>query len=217
MKLSKLAWINSEEIIHRIQNHPFNQDLMNGTLTRDKFIYYIEQDVVYLNDFARCLALLASKAPLKNVRKFLKYADDVFHNEQEVVHQFYHKKFKTPVTGKITQATLSYTAFLFKHCTNDSFEIGLAAILPCFWVYQKIGVYIAKHSVKNNGYARWIETYSSDDFKETVNEVIALFDDLAEKTSEGVKQKMLTVFHTGVCLEWHFWNDAYNQVSFDTI
>lgn len=30
-----------------------------------------------------------------------------------------------------------------------------------------------------------------------------------------MKIKMLDAFYNSVCLEWHFWNDAYNKTVFD--
>lgn len=211
MKFSQDVWHKTNKIIESIKQHPFNQALMLGTLDQEKFIYYIEQDILYLNDFARCLAILASKAPMEYVRKFLQYAEGVFVAEQEIVHQYFKKEIIVESTNKISPSTLSYTAFLFKHCLHESFEVGVAAVLPCFWIYHEVGLYILKNSVKNNRYSRWIEAYASDNFKQTVDEVITLFDMLAENASNETKEKMQQAFYQGACLEWHFWNDAYDK------
>ncbi len=217
MKFSQEVWKNTSKIIESIKQHPFNQELMSGKLESDKFAYYIQQDVLYLNDFARCLALLASKAPLEYVRTFIQYAEGVFVVEQDIVHHFFIKDAHLDLSDKLSLATLSYTTFLFKHCTHEPFEVGVAAMLPCFWIYHEVGLYITQHTVKDNRYARWIETYSGDDFKKTVDEMIALFDLLAEKASNETKEKMQKTFYTGACLEWHFWNDAYHQKVFDNV
>ena len=42
MKLSTQAWAFSSTIIDGINRHPFNQELMNGSLARDKFAFYID-------------------------------------------------------------------------------------------------------------------------------------------------------------------------------
>lgn len=217
MKFSQEIWNKTGKVIENIKQHPFNQSLMSGNLEQEKFAYYIEQDILYLNDFARCLAILASKAPLEYIRKFLKYADDVFVAEQDIVHQFFNKDAFINSSNNVSPSTLSYTAFLFKQCFNESFEVGLAAVLPCFWIYHEIGLYITQYSVKNNPYSRWIETYSGDDFKKTVDEVIELFDLLAEKASNETKEKMQKNFYTGACLEWHFWDDAYQEKVYDSL
>lgn len=217
MKLSDKAWNMSSKIIDAIKTHPFNQELMRGSLNAEKFSYYIEQDSVYLHDFARCHAIIASKAPLKYVRNFLRYSDYTFIAEQEVVHQFFRNIFNFKETGLITPATLSYTSYLLRICANEPIEVAVAAVLPCFWVYREIGLFIAKYSDNKNPYARWIETYTSDDFKTSVDEVISIFDDLGQNTTDIIRQKMLDAFYKSTCLEWHFWNDAYNKTVFDAL
>ena len=209
MKLSAEAWRASSDIYDKIIKHPFNQELMQGTLSQDKFAYYIEQDSLYLQDFARCHALIASRISLEYVRTFLKYADDTFIAEQEVVHQFFKKTFGFKATGLITPATLSYTSYLLSVSAMESVEVAVAAILPCFWVYREVGLFIAKKTSEKNPYERWIETYSSKDFGDSATEAIRIFDCLAEGVTDVVRQKMIDAFYKSTCLEWHFWNDAY--------
>lgn len=217
MKLSTKAWELSSSIIQEILTHPFNQDLKNGLLAQDKFAYYIEQDSLYLKDFARCHAIIASKIPLQYVRSFLMFSDYTFIAEQEVVHQFFKHTFGFKETGLVSPATLSYTSYLLRICAMEPVEVAVAAVLPCFWVYREVGLFIAKQSNSSNPYARWIETYASADFSKSVDEAISIFDDLSEKTTEDIRQKMLDAFYKSTCLEWHFWNDSYNKAVFDGI
>lgn len=217
MKLSHQAWQKSLEIFNAIVNHPFNQKLMQGTLERNTFAYYVEQDSLYLQDFARCHALIASKISLEYVRIFLRYSDYTFIAEQEVVHEFFRKTFNFEATGRVTPATLSYTSYLLRICATEPVEVAVAVILPCFWIYREVGLFIAKHAEKNNPYARWIETYAGEDFGRAVEEVIDIFDTLAEKSSEETRKKMLEAFYKSTCLEWHFWNDAYHKTVFDDV
>lgn len=217
MKLSIKAWNKSSSIYEAIIKHPFNQELMLGKLDKDKFACYIEQDVLYLQDFARCHAIMASKVPIEYVRSFLKYSDFTFVAEQEVVHQFFKKSFGFKESGLVTSATISYTSYMLRSCLNDSIEIGMSTLLPCFWIYREVGNYIAKYADKNNPYYRWIETYTSEDFSNTVDEAISIFDALAKNTTEDIRQKMLDAFYKSACLEWHFWNDAYKMQAFDNV
>jgi thiaminase/transcriptional activator TenA len=207
----------SSNIYQTIIAHPFNQELMTGVLSHDKFAYYIEQDSLYLQDFARCHALIAARIPLKYSQIFLKYADYAFIAEQEVVHHFFRKTFNFKETGLITTATLGYTSYLLRICALESVEVAVAAILPCFTIYRDVGLLIAKNSAANNPYARWIETYSGEDFGVAVNQAIAIFDELADAANEVTRQKMLDAYYKSTCLEWHFWNDAYHLKRFDNL
>ena len=217
MKLSTKAWHQASKIYNAIITHPFNQELMQGTLAQDKFAYYIEQDVLYLRDFSKCHAIVSSKVPLEYALSFLKYAEYTLIAEQEVVHQFFKKIFNFTETGTITPATLSYTSYMLKTCLNEPVEVGIASLLPCFWVYREVGLFIAKHTDKNNPYYRWIETYSSEAFSSTVEEAIRIFDALASNATESTRQKMLDAFYKTTCLEWHFWNDSYEMSVFDDV
>jgi thiaminase/transcriptional activator TenA len=217
MTLSKTAWTMSAKIIQAIENHPFNQELMRGTLASDKFAYYIEQDSLYLQDFARCHALIASRVSHEYVRCFLRYSDYTFVAEQEIVHQYFRDTFHFQESGLLSPATLSYTSYLLRMCSTEAVEVGIAAVLPCFWIYREVGMYIARHAGANNPYSRWIETYSSDDFANSVNEAISIFDALADKAADATRQKMLDTFYKSTCLEWHFWNDAYYKIAFDDV
>jgi thiaminase/transcriptional activator TenA len=217
MKFSTVVWQKSAQLIDAIKQHPFNQELMRGTLSLDKFAYYIEQDTYYLHDFAKCHALIASKVPPQYMQSFLNYAAYTLITEQEVVHQYFKKIFNFQETGLLTPATLSYTSYLLSVCSMESAPVGIAAVLPCFWVYREVGLHILQQSAPNNCFEKWIETYAGDDFGKAVDEAIDIFDTLAEQSDAKVRASMMNAFYNSTCLEWHFWNDAYKKAVFDPI
>lgn len=217
MKLSTIAWEKTSHIYNAIINHPFNVELMDGTLDKKKFAYYIEQDVLYLQDASKCHAIISTRVPQEYANIFLKYAEYTLITEQELVHKYFKEMFKFNETGLLAPATISYTSYMLKTCLNDAVEVGIASLLPCLWIYREVGLHIAKYSNKNNPYYRWIETYISKDFYDAVEKTIEIFDDLASKTSENNRKKMLDAFYKTACLEWHFWNDSYNLTVFDDL
>ena len=46
--LSTQAFAQSEKICNAILCHPFIQELSAGTLSKERFCYYIEQDALYV-------------------------------------------------------------------------------------------------------------------------------------------------------------------------
>ena len=174
--LSELALQQIQPVVSKIKQHPFNQELANGSLDLAKFGYYIEQDKLYLADFSRSLAIIASKVPAKFMKDFLLFSNDALITEQEIVHNFFQNNFDLPETGKITPATISYTSYLLKTSTIDQVEIAIAAVLPCFWVYKIIGDYILQITdIKSkNPYEKWIKTYSGPEFTESLEKIIRL-------------------------------------------
>jgi thiaminase/transcriptional activator TenA len=218
-KLSEIALEKSALIIAAIMEHPFNKELANGSLNKNKFAYYIEQDAIYLQDYARSLAVIAAKAPLKFAKDFLSFATGALIAEQEVVHNFFRQTFNLQQTGKRTLATIAYTSYLLQVSSIAPAEIAIAAILPCFWVYKIVGQSIAQNTdiASQNPYKKWIETYSSAAFSDSVARAINIFDAVAISASDVVRDLMLDAFYKSTVLEWHFWNDSYNQNVFDIV
>lgn len=215
MRLSATAWEHSLPVIHAIKKHPFNLELGNGSLCRHRFAYYIEQDIKYLDTFSKCHAILAARAPAIHKQTFFHYADEEFKQEQEQVHAFFQQQFNLRQTNQTTPATVGYTNYLLRTVSREPFEVALAATLPCFWIYKEVGLSIAQHSQNNNPYARWIDTYSTPTFGNSSDDMIAVFDDISQFASKKVHQKMLVAFHTSAKWEWRFWNDAYQQATFN--
>ncbi len=60
---SEWAWRETEALRQRILELPFNKELANGTLTRERFQFYMIQDALYLEQYSRALAVAAAKAP----------------------------------------------------------------------------------------------------------------------------------------------------------
>ncbi len=213
MKFSELAWQQNQGNYAKILNHPFNRELSQGTLENDKFMYYIEQDSIYLKEYAKSLATIASRLELTaHILDFIDFAKGAFIAEQEVVHSSFRKQFADMTIDKpISNACIGYTSYLNATAKGEAVEVGVAAILPCFWVYHQVGCHIHRHSVEDNPYQLWIDNYASDEFEVGVRRAIAIADELYLVASDGTKLKMLEAFANGVIWEYHFWNDSYNR------
>ena len=79
-----------------------------------------------------------------------------------------------------------YVNFLLATTTNNSYEVGLATILPCFWIYAEVGKHIYQQSVGKNPYQDWIDSYASEEFEESVNHVIKTTDHAAADASKTI-------------------------------
>ncbi len=219
MKFSNMIWEKTTYINEAILALPFNQELANGTLAKDLFCYYIEQDANYLLDFAKALALIAGRVQDAVIMSdFLEFSKSALIAEQDVVHHHYINLFKYKKTDGITPACFAYTNFLVRHATSSSVEIAIAAVLPCFWIYREVGKHIYNnYSRENNPYQKWIETYASSEFDDTVKKAIAIMDKYAETTTETTRNEMEKSFTQSSLMEWHFWNDAYYKRSINII
>lgn len=211
MNFTKQCWVATETIYEAIRVHPFNLELGQGTLSSERFSYYVQQDSLYLRDYARALALLAARAPSSDESAdLLKYAQEGIAVEQ-ALHGHFFSLFDIQPVSVQEPACFGYTRFLLAATAMDSYAVGLAAVLPCFWIYREIGLAIAKVAAKPNPYTPWIETYSDESFGTAVARMLDITDRAAESSSSNERVAMEAAFRHSTRYEWMFWNAAYRQ------
>lgn len=211
MTWSELTWNQCEDRYKSILKMPFVVELANGTLPKEKFQFYMAQDSLYLEHFGRALALIAARAnEIGQTLKYLKYAETAIVVEN-ILHESYFKDFGLTEKGEIQPACHHYIHFLKSTAALDSVEIAMAAVLPCFWIYKKVGDHIYNHlRSENNSYQRWIDTYGGEEFADAVEKAIDLCDEVASETTPAVRKKMTEAFITSSRMEYHFWEAAYD-------
>ena len=217
MSFSKIVW--NEEIYKKIINMPFNQELMNGTLEKEIFAYYIEQDSLYLKYYSKALSTISTKLDNDDYAIFfIKSAMNSYIVEKEVIHKYFKYSLKEKSKNKITTTNIAYSNYLVSTANIESVEVAIASILPCFWIYNELGKYFQKNAmVKDNPYQKWIETYSDEEFSKSTEYLINIIDSLYEKATKEIKEKMIKYFNTAFIFEYKFWNDAYNLEDFSNI
>ncbi|QQQ29171.1 hydroxyethylthiazole kinase [Chryseobacterium indoltheticum] len=142
--------------------------------------------------------------------KYLKYAETAIVVEN-ILHESYFKDFGLNEKGEIQPACHHYIHFLKSTAALDSVEIAMASVLPCFWIYKKVGDHIYNHlQSENNPYQRWIDTYGGEEFADAVEQAINLCDEVASEATAAVREKMTEAFITSSRMEYHFWEAAYD-------
>jgi thiaminase/transcriptional activator TenA len=112
---------------------------------------------------------------------------------------------------------LAYTSYLIAAAYHEPWEVLVAALLPCFWLYWDVGCAIARSAAPQNPYKAWVETYSDERFGDTVRAVIAITNRAADTASALMKTKMLAAFIRACQYEWLFWDSAYRRRGWPTI
>lgn len=210
MTWSKTAWTKSQSIYDRILGMPFIHDLKEGTLAKEKFRFYIAQDSLYLENFGRTLSLIAARAHEKShVLDFVRFAEGAIVVES-ALHKNYLEELGNVERPEISPSCHHYNSFLLSMAALSQVEIAMAAVLPCFWVYQQVGNHIFHHQTKNaNPYQHWINTYAGDEFEKLVKKAIQICDEAAVTCTADQQNKMTNAFITGCRLEWQFWDSAW--------
>ena len=206
-KWSDKAWMLAEPIYKAILAHPFVSELAEGTLSRERFLFYIRQDSIYLANYCKVLAHIASRLDdMGQAEEFLHFAADGVAVEKALHQSFIHEEVPAVDATPTCELYCSYE----KACGLEPVEVEAAAILPCFWVYQRVGADIISRSRPGNPYASWIATYADPAFEAATRRAIEICDALADGASEVVKEKMTRAFIMCTRMEWMFWDSAYN-------
>lgn len=212
MKWSEQTWEKIDTTYKGILNMPFVQELANGTLPKNKFQFYMAQDSLYLEHFGRALALIGAKSyDIGDALAYIRFAEGAIVVEN-ALHESYFQDFGVTDKGTIQPACHHYTHFLKSTAALDPVEVALAATLPCFWIYKKVGDHIYKEQqIANNPYQRWIDTYGGEEFSNSVQRAIMICDLAAERSTPGIRTRMTEAFILASHLEYHFWDAAYTE------
>ncbi|MER5638483.1 thiaminase II [Kitasatospora sp. NPDC002227] len=212
-KLTDQLWAAAEPVYAEILAHPFLTGLTDGSLPREAFRHFVVQDSHYLRDYARALAVCAAKAPDEaDVRAFADDAVGALAAEQGM-----HAEFMTAFGASAEEAaaepvlptTRAYTSYLLATAYGGSYAEAVAAVLPCYWIYARVGERLLERSSPDPLYAKWIATYGDEAFQSVVRRVLALTDRLGEQASPAERRRMVEHFSTTSRYEWMFWDAAW--------
>ena len=209
MSFTKYLWEQTEGIYNQIIEHPFNQELMEGTLDKEPFKFYIRQDSLYLHDFGRALAMMAARSlEADKLQQFAKFAEGAVVVER-ALHEQYFREFDIEESGTKSPTCMLYTNFLLAQTAYEDYATGMAALLPCFWIYREVGNYIFQNAQGGNPYQAWIDTYAGEEFSELVDKALAITDEIADYAAFEARNKMSDAYIYSAKLEWMFWDSAY--------
>ena len=215
MRFSDEAWQQNAALREAIHRLPFNTELADGTLARERFRFYIVQDAIYLGQYARVLALAAARAPeIATLQAFANSALGAVAVEQ-ALHGRYLQEFgvdpASVMAAEPAPDCLAYTSFLVATAYQEPWEILIAALLPCFWIYWDVAQAITREAAPDNPYRAWIDTYADPHFGEAVGRVIGIADAAAAAATGLIRGEMLAAFGRSALYEWLFWDGAYRQ------
>jgi thiaminase (transcriptional activator TenA) len=215
LRTRDLLWSDVEGIYAAILAHPFLSGLADGTLPRESFRHYIVQDAHYLRGYARALALCGAKAtdPADTVM-FAEHAAGAVAAERDL-----HAALMNELGGSAAEAarepvaptTRAYISYLLAAAYSGSFAEAVAAVLPCYWIYARVGAELLARSSPDPLYARWIAMYGGAEFQGVVDAVLALTDRVGADASPVEQGLMRAHFTTTSRYEWMFWDAGYRR------
>jgi thiaminase (transcriptional activator TenA) len=181
------------DVVAACEDHPFVQGIASGQLSRERFLFYVEQDAWFLRAFARAYALAMAKAPdtatMMELRVLL---EGVF--EELELHGGYAEQWGADLEPEPAQATLAYTDFLLRVAWSEPVAAILAAMTPCMRLYAHLGQHLAPTASPDSPYHEWVTTYAGEEFEALARRMEALLDahdDGSEAIAEHYRTAML--------------------------
>jgi len=196
-----------------LHEHPFIRELAAGTLPPVKFRFYIEQNLMYLPEYAKAMAAGVAKAPdVETMRWFAEALANVIENEVPENRELLSRVVALGAedrggAAEMAPANLAYTSFLVATALQHGALEIMAAIVPCTWSYGDIatGLGVADHPV----YAEWVRFFGSPAYGGIIGEMQARFDAMAADLSEEALARLSSFFKASTRLERGFWDMAY--------
>lgn len=198
------------------QRHPFVRGIGDGTLDKELFRFWIRQDYLFLIEYARLLGLAAARAPdLATMGHFAELLDETLRVEMDLHRSYCGDLGIEPAdleSEEMAPTTRGYTDFLLRTAAIGDFAELLAALLPCMWGFSEIGLRLAAAGrPEDEGYARWIDMYSSAEFTGLVDWLRELTDRIGADLPAAARDRVREVFLTSARYELAFWEMAWTR------
>jgi thiaminase/transcriptional activator TenA len=198
--------------------HPFLRGLADGTLPLENFRFFLEQDNLYLVDYARCLAMGAAKSRDETeLRYFTVDLNQVIDAELPSNRALLARVIEMGAADRggalaMAPANVAYTSYLQALALRGGPMEIMAALLPCAWSYVEIAErLVAEGSSANEVYADWLAYFTLPASREMVASMRADFDRLAAADGLGAarREELAGIFAMSSRLERGFWEMAF--------
>ncbi len=204
-------------ILKKNFEHPFVTALANGSLDMDKFRYYMIQDMLYIVDYARALTWVAPQmANISDIMRMLNAARETFEIESLLKEQYFGQFEISVEDARGTNQAPSCKAYidhLFRYTRNGTLAEGLAAILPCSWIYVEIGLHYnsGDNIPDSNPYKMWLQTYSDPAFVDMVDWWFSILNSITVHSDAKELNHLKNIFIESCRYEWLFWEMSWNM------
>ena len=199
-------------------SHPMVAEIGAGSLPHETFRYYFEQNVLYLEDYARAIALIIGRAPdLASITVLTRFLSQIVDTELPANYAFLARLggpaqasgARPDPAAAMTPVTYAYTRHLLDTAGRHDLPAGLAAVLPCQWSYGELATRLAVAMPADPVYADWIAMFAGDGYDDLVQASTSLLDQHADVADAALMSSLAGVFDRSTRYELAFWDMAY--------
>ncbi len=184
-------WSQTRALRGRIDELDFVRALGDGSLEPAAFDHYLTQDLLYLSEYARCLARASQLAPSADEQIFwARSAADALAEEARL-HRARGAGAGRPLPST---TTLGYVNHLHALAAVGDYGALVAGLLPCFWIYVDLGRRLAARRHPGHPFDDWLQSYGDPGFAEATETAVRITDLAARTASPGARESMRTAF-----------------------
>ncbi|WP_347040432.1 TenA family protein [Glutamicibacter halophytocola] len=126
-----------------------------------------------------------------------------------------HRSYLAEGTANPSAITLNYVNHLA--ASKRGYAELIAAILPCYWLYQDIGKRLASANHPEHPYKQWLVTYASEEFDLATERAIDMVRVAWKQADVDLRERMRLAFVRSSEHEVAFFDQARrNRVEFST-
>jgi thiamine-phosphate pyrophosphorylase len=207
---SQKVWDRSSKIYNAILELDFLKELSDGTLDNVIFGRYIAQDEIYLKNYYHQMNMLAKMMDNDCDKDlFLSFAQSGMEGEA-AMHKLLIDRYGIDTQADASTVTADYNSHICEGIASGNICIALAAVLPCMWIYNQVGLHILNHStLDGNPFKEWILEYGQEEFTTGVTKVLNMIDTMAMEADEQTRQLMDSYYLKSAMYEYAFWDYGY--------
>ena len=211
MSWTKDVWAESAKIFEGIKGLPFIKELADGSLDPSRFDRYIAQDEVYIGNYGRQMFLLADMMTDPAQQEMFRAFAQTGIDGEKAMHELLIARFGVDTEVEASTVTSTYNNHTQAAIDSGSKEVALAAMLPCMWIYNEVGLYIRSiASLEGNPYKEWVLEYGNEEFTEGVSAVLAIADEWAAAADDETRARMTHAYLEAALFEYAFWDYGYS-------
>jgi thiaminase/transcriptional activator TenA len=211
----------AESIWQQSFEHPFVQQLVDGSLDRRRFRFYQMQDARYLETYADVCSIISTRVVAPSEKLWFIEGARMAIIVERALHENYGEQFGY-TADDIARLSLSpnnraYQNHMLASAHHGTILEALATLAPCPWLYADIGQQVVKNGFaqdENHPFREWIDEYADPIFVQYTNELLAYMESYAERTvDEGEKDRAVERFCLSARYEHLFWEQAWTEQS----
>jgi thiaminase (transcriptional activator TenA) len=202
----------SEPLWSHVFEHPFVAGIADGSLPLESFRFYLEQDRLFLFDYARALGAAAARSDSdRDLRALSAALNETLDVELEENGRLLARTIAEGAEDRggsleLGPAAQGYVSWLLDIAFRGTpIEIA-TALLPCPWSYAEIGVRLPD-SGGNAIYRDWLAYQRSDEVQQHSESLIRDLDARAARGDDF--DRLATIFRLALRYELAFWDAGH--------